>query len=140
MESFTTGQRISLKTGERSTERPEDGPPIEEPPDPTVPPAAPSELKLTPINSTRINLNWKDNSNNETGFVVQMKIEPDGEFNDVSESPFPPNTTFYPSNGLIESTQYTYQVQAFNDAGYSAFSEKKTETAHCPNQNFECPE
>jgi hypothetical protein len=34
------------------------------------PPKAPSELVAKPLSSTKIQLNWKDNSNNELGFML----------------------------------------------------------------------
>jgi len=38
-----------------------------------IPPAAPSELNALPLSNREIELNWKDNSNNETGFNIERK-------------------------------------------------------------------
>jgi len=35
-----------------------------------IPPKAPSELIARPLSATQVRLNWKDNSNNEIGFLL----------------------------------------------------------------------
>jgi hypothetical protein len=40
-----------------------------------TPPNAPTNLTLTVVSSSQINLSWSDNSDNETGFKIERKIE-----------------------------------------------------------------
>ena len=40
-------------------------------------PAAPTELIAIPIDRSVIQLKWKDNSNDETAFVIESRVGPD---------------------------------------------------------------
>lgn len=94
----------------------------------TTKPLAPSTLTATLVTGPQINLAWKDNSTNETGFVIQRST--DGvnfaqiataaagavTFSDTTVAPTTMNVT------------YTYRVAASNSAGTSAFSNTASAT------------
>jgi hypothetical protein len=87
-------------------------------------PTPPSELITTPLSSTSIGLDWKDNSNNETNFEIEHA-------NDVV------NFAFYPplfpavagtgpvsgdDGGLTQDTFHCYRIRAINASGKSAYT------------------
>jgi fibronectin type 3 domain-containing protein len=83
-------------------------------------PVAPSGLTAVAASGTTINVNWIDNSNNETGFTVE-RTNPD---NSVSDFSVAPNTTAYLDTGLTPGATYGYRVQATNFVANSAFTPK----------------
>ena len=81
------------------------------------PPTAPSNLKATAAGSPQINLNWTDNSSNETGFTIERSVD---NMNFVTAAVAAPNAIDYVDNSLSPSTHYYYRVRATNSAGNSA--------------------
>jgi len=75
-----------------------------------IPPAAPSALTATAVNSSQINLNWQDNSTNEDNFMVARGTNSGGPYMDIAALPL--NTTNYSDLGLVEATTYYYVVRA----------------------------
>ncbi|MDD4985519.1 MAG: fibronectin type III domain-containing protein [Dehalococcoidales bacterium] len=71
-----------------------------------LPPEAPRELVASPLSSTRIQLNWKDNSNNELGFILYR----DGEKIAI----LPENTRKHIDENLRPATSYNYEIKAYN--------------------------
>ena len=106
-------------------------------PTPTVggTPVAPSNLVATAVSSSQINLSWSDNSNNETGFVIQRTQDPTKLWNSVTT--VGANVTSYSNTGLYTSTTYFYRVQAINSAGGSTWS--NTASAKTPSQSTPTP-
>jgi plastocyanin len=101
-------------------------------PGPTAP-AAPSNLTATGVSSTDIQLNWKDNSNNETGFRIENKTASTA-YQLVATAP--PNSTGATVSGLSPATAYTFHVRANGAGGNSNFSNEATastlgDTAPC---------
>jgi len=82
------------------------------PPDAT-PPAAPSGLFVSNVLQTTLTLNWLDNSNNETGFVIQRATDTNFTKNLVSFLAAA-NATSFADSGLKKGTRYFYRVQAVN--------------------------
>jgi hypothetical protein len=74
-----------------------------------TPPAAPSNLAATTVSSTQINLTWTDNSNNETGFLLEHSIDA-VNFTQIGTAPV--NATTYQDSGLTASTTYFHRVRA----------------------------
>lgn len=85
---------------------------------PTLP-AAPSGLTAAAASSSAINLNWTDNSNNETGFDVERSAD---NVNWAALASVSSNVQSYSNTGLPASTRYYYRVRARNGAGNSAYS------------------
>ncbi len=90
---------------------------------PTVP-STPSGLTATVVNSSRIDLSWTDNSDNETNFDIERKIGSSGTWtylNSVSA-----NVTSYSDMGLTPATTYYYRISARNAAGNSDYSNESS--------------
>ncbi|MGB1011533.1 MAG: cellulose binding domain-containing protein [Thiolinea sp.] len=87
--------------------------------DSSVSPAAPSNLRTTVIDNASVQVDWNDNSDNETGFRVQRRLTADtlaswdllAEVSDGSNS--------YVDNSVQAGNDYSYRLVAFNDVGDS---------------------
>src|SRR5438132_888633 len=111
--AYNTSALESVKSNEVSYTAPTP------PPTPTPTPPAPSSLTASPMSSSQINLAWKDNSNNETGFKIQRST--DGiTFTRIAA--VGANTKSYVDTGLNPQTKYWYRVRAYNQRGNSGFS------------------
>lgn len=82
-------------------------------------PVAPTSLSLAIISRTQINLSWKDNSTNETGFVIERSL--DG-INFTQIGSVGVNISTFSASSLTRNTWYYFRVRAFNAAGYSSYS------------------
>ncbi|SMP61713.1 fibronectin type III domain-containing protein [Anoxynatronum buryatiense] len=82
-------------------------------------PEKPTALSVTLVAANSIKIEWKDNSDNETGFKIERKIG-NGSYSEVAT--VKSNTTTYTNTGLQNRTEYTYRVRAYNETGNSAFS------------------
>jgi hypothetical protein len=99
---------------------------------PASPPAAPSNLVATAV-SSRIDLTWQDNSNNESGFKIE-RCQGTQAFCNGAPANYSQiattaaNVTSYQDTGLTASTTYTYRVRAFNGGGDSGYSNNSSAT------------
>jgi hypothetical protein len=75
-----------------------------------------------------LTLSWTDNSNNETGFIIERVLGTGANpaFTKVGE--VGANVTTYVDKNLPNNTTYTYRVKAFNEGGQSAPSNTATGT------------
>ncbi len=89
-------------------------------------PAGPNNLTATTASSSQINLAWQDNANNELGFIIRRKTGAGGTYAVIDT--VGANITAYSSPGLAASTQYFYQVRAYNAGGVSALSNEANAT------------
>ncbi|HYE31152.1 MAG TPA: fibronectin type III domain-containing protein [Methylomirabilota bacterium] len=87
-------------------------------PDP-VPPTPPSELIARANSHRQIALTWRDNSGDETKFIVERATS-GGSFSVLTE--LGANSTSYTDNAVAASTAYAYRVRAANGVGPSAYS------------------
>ncbi|KAF0152441.1 MAG: extracellular ribonuclease [Ignavibacteria bacterium] len=81
---------------------------------------APTGLTAVADTTFTINLEWKDNSNNETGFVLERLDEGNlfyYQFDRVGA-----NTTSYTNKYLEQGKSYTYRIKAVSDFTCSPFS------------------
>lgn len=82
-------------------------PPVNTPPVP----AKPGNVTATSLSHKSIQINWTDNSNNETGFQIFRSQNPNAGFAVVGTAAAN-TTTFVDSAGLQPNTVYYYQVSA----------------------------
>jgi PKD repeat protein len=85
------------------------------------PPAAPSLLTAS-ISGASVVLNWRDNSSNELGFYIERCEGAGctsfmGLFGDTSA-----NISTYTDSSVTSGITYRYRVVAYNEGGYSAYS------------------
>jgi YVTN family beta-propeller protein len=78
-------------------------------------PKAPSNLKASVSGANSITLTWKDNSNNELGFHIWRKTDPNQAY--VLIATVKANTTTYVVSDLPLHKNYWYIVSAYNSLG-----------------------
>ena len=94
------------------------------------PPAAPTNLVATARSQTQVNLTWRDNATNETGFVIE-RADNGGAFVQIA-APGPRNNTGnvnYTDTAVTAGNTYAYQVKAVRGVASSAYSNVATVTA-----------
>ncbi|WP_395804392.1 fibronectin type III domain-containing protein [Daejeonella sp.] len=79
-------------------------------------PLAPTELKATVISKDQVDLMWKDNSSNETGFKIERKTD-SGNFTEIGSTAA--DLTTFSDKTVDLNTNYTYRVNSFNQVGKS---------------------
>lgn len=82
-------------------------------------PNAPSDLSAKALSSSSIQLNWTDNSDDESGFQLERRLPP-GDFSLIKSTAA--NVTGFTDKSLKPATTYCYRVRAVNDGGQSEFS------------------
>jgi plastocyanin len=98
---------------------------------PAAPPAAPTDLTATPLDSTDVHLTWTLNSTDETDVHVQSKVLPGGTFADVLPL-LPAGTNNLTVSGLQPATGYGFQVRTENASGNSAYTPEVDTTTPPP--------
>jgi FtsP/CotA-like multicopper oxidase with cupredoxin domain len=86
-------------------------------------PAAPTNLTATVQAGPKVSLTWRDNANNESGFVVERCLSATCTFAQIA-APGPRNNTgsvTFVDATVTGGTSYLYRVAAFNAGGTSAF-------------------
>ncbi len=91
-----------------------------------TPPTAPSSLTATAAAWNQINLAWRDNSSNETGFYIERKTGASGTYAQIGSVGAGVKT--YSNTGLTAGTIYYYRVRAYNGGGNSAYSNEANAT------------
>jgi hypothetical protein len=84
------------------------------------PPATPTDLMAIAGSATQNDLDWSDNSNNETGFRIERKTGSSGSWSEIAT--VGANVESYSNTGLTAGTGYYYRVRAYNASGNSSYS------------------
>ena len=86
----------------------------------------PSDLEAVVLNN-KIKLTWKDNSNSESGFIIQRKKGDSSSTNNfIAIDTVSANDTSYTDASVKDSVIYTYRICAFNSDTTSSFSNYTT--------------
>jgi len=93
------------------------------------PPQTPSDLIATAISSSRIDLAWQDNSDDETGFKIERRTA-SGSYSQIAT--VSAGVTSYSNTGLSASTTYYYRVRAYKATLNSAYCEEASATTLPP--------
>jgi hypothetical protein len=90
------------------------------------PPAAPMNVEATPNSAGQIILSWQDNSDDESGFVIERSL--DGQTYQAIRTTLP-DVVNYSDGALFPSARYSYRLAAVNSAGFSEYSDVVSATA-----------
>ena len=96
-----------------------------------LPPAAPSNLVLSVVSSTQIDLSWIDNSTDESSFRIE-RCTGTGCANFVQIAEVAAAVTGYANTNLQAGTSYTYRVRAHGPGGDSAYAPAATASTQLP--------
>jgi hypothetical protein len=83
-------------------------------------PDAPTELGATAVLPTRIDLTWKDNCSQESGFAIERSLSGSSGWAQIGT--VATDVTFYSDLSVVPGSAYYYRVQAYNDMGSSDYS------------------
>lgn len=89
-------------------------------------PPPPSSLTATPASSWKINLAWPDDTDEETGFVIERKTTEVGVYYQIASVPADSNN--YSDTGLMPEVTYYYRVRSVNFEVNSAYSDEAIAT------------
>ena len=87
-------------------------------------PADPSAFTAVAVSRTQINLTWKDNADNETGFRLERSSNGGATYPtvyNIAAKAGTGGTVSFSNTGLVRNTTYTYRLRA-----YSAYGESGT--------------
>ncbi|MCX7876836.1 MAG: fibronectin type III domain-containing protein [Melioribacteraceae bacterium] len=85
-----------------------------------MPLKAPTNLIVKLVNES-VQLDWKDNSDNETAFIIQRATRPKLEYEEIAK--LNSNTVSFLDSKVLDGKKYFYNVYAIaNEIGLSAFS------------------
>jgi hypothetical protein len=87
-------------------------------PTPTAP-NAPSEMDAVLVSQTEIDLSWVDNASDEAGYEIERSIN-NTTWNMVGTLDL--DATSFSDGNLEPQTNYCYRTRAFNDGGFSEYS------------------
>lgn len=84
----------------------------------------PTDLALTVVSTTRVDLSWTDNSSNETGFKIERKEGDSGSWSEIYAGTTP-GEVLYSDTPVDIGTKYYYRVRAYNGSGSSNYSNEE---------------
>jgi pimeloyl-ACP methyl ester carboxylesterase len=80
-----------------------------------LPPSAPSNLTVTAVSSSQVDLSWADNSSTEAGFKIERATSRSGPWTSVASTVA--DAVAFSDAGRAAGTTYYYRVKAFNSVG-----------------------
>lgn len=94
----------------------------------------PADLKVSMVRSSYISLEWKDRSQNESGFVVERKGPEDESFVKIAD--LPADSTFFTDSNLTPATVYVYRVAAKVGSALTQYSNTVSVSTVSPRNNL----
>jgi len=91
----------------------------------------PTTLTATVASTSQINLAWRDNASNETGFKIERKTGATGTYAQIAT--VAANVVSYQNTGLTANTLYYYRVRAYNATGNSPYTNEASGTTFLVN-------
>ncbi len=98
----------------------EDNPAAPATPPAAQPPADPTALSAVSTGTSTIGLGWTDGSDNEADFRIERGLSATGPFSQIGTTG--PNVAVFGDSGLMDATEYCYQVRAGNADGTSGYT------------------
>lgn len=86
----------------------------------TSAPAAPTQLEALLLDLEHVRLNWSDNADNETSYILERSANEPNSYTQLAT--LPQNTTTYDDLTVMPNTGYYYRVRAANDNIFSDYS------------------
>ena len=77
-------------------------------------PTAPSDISITAVSATTLNVIWTDKADNEDAYFI-LRSKDGGDFKQVAQ--LSAESTSFTDRGLIPETEYSYQVGVINESG-----------------------
>jgi hypothetical protein len=90
------------------------------------PPVTPASLAAAAV-SSRVDLQWVDQSGNENGFAIERAAN-GGTYSTIAQ--VGANVTVFADQSVNGSTVYTYRVKSWNDGGSSGYSNTASVTTN----------
>lgn len=98
---------------------------------PPQPPAGATSLLATAASTSQIDLTWRDNSSNESGFKIERAPDNNGAAGAYIEiAGVSANVISYSNTGLNAGTKYWYRVRAYNADGNAEYSNEYAATTN----------
>lgn len=88
-------------------------------------PADPSNLDVYAIDENSMYISWQDNAVNESGYGIE-RLDPGGSWTYLVS--VGADVTYYQDDSCNPNTEYYYRVYAYNNAGYSNYSNDDHDT------------
>lgn len=95
-------------------------------------PSAPAGLTAEAISSSQINLSWSDQDEEIKGYIIEQKTTDSYAVIDTLAA----DLTSFSHTNLIEATEYTYRIRAFNASGNSDYSNEASATTDAENNTL----
>jgi hypothetical protein len=93
---------------------------------------APSNITAIAVTSSQIYLTWHDNSNDESGFIIERRSG--GNFDEITR--VSANATSFTDNKVTSGITYYYRIISYNGAGNSNYSNVATATTVASDQTY----
>ena len=94
-------------------------------------PNAPTNLKVTSVSQSELDLTWQDNSSDELIFKIERKRSSQADTEWIEIAQVIGGTTSFSSTDLLADTTYSYRVSASNQGGDSPFSNVSSAKVEC---------